>query len=56
MTPPQPGPRPDTPQPRDIALELGTPEQTADLEAQSTAAEPLPGPGPGTAREPSDGS
>ena len=28
-------PRPATPQPRDIALELETPEQAADLEAQS---------------------
>ncbi len=25
----------DTPEPRDIALELATPEQAADLEAQS---------------------
>ncbi len=31
----------DTPQPRDIALELETPEQAADLEAQS---EPEEGP------------
>jgi hypothetical protein len=29
-------PDPDTPQPRDIALEQETPEQAADLEAQST--------------------
>jgi hypothetical protein len=28
-------PQPDTPQPRDIALEQQTPEQAADLEAQS---------------------
>jgi hypothetical protein len=28
-------PSPDEPQPRDIALELQTPEQAADLEAQS---------------------
>ena len=28
-------PQPETPQPRDIALEQATPEQTADLEAQS---------------------
>ena len=28
-------PEPETPQPRDIALEQATPEQTADLEAQS---------------------
>ena len=28
-------PEPATPQPRDIALELETPEQAADLEAQS---------------------
>lgn len=28
-------PQPETPQPRDIALELETPELTADLEAQS---------------------
>ncbi|MGY1643419.1 hypothetical protein ACI782_20120 [Geodermatophilus sp. SYSU D00703] len=28
-------PSPDTPQPRDIALELETPEQAGDLEAQS---------------------
>jgi hypothetical protein len=31
MTSPEPG----TPQPRDIALEQETPEQAADLEAQS---------------------
>ena len=31
MTTPEPG----TPQPRDIALEQETPEQAADLEAQS---------------------
>jgi hypothetical protein len=35
MTTPEPG----TPQPRDIALEQETPEQVADLEAQS---EPQP--------------
>jgi len=28
-------PSPETPQPRDIALEMETPEQAADLEAQS---------------------
>ncbi|MBB3082333.1 hypothetical protein [Geodermatophilus sabuli] len=28
-------PQPEQPQPRDIALELETPEQAADLEAQS---------------------
>jgi hypothetical protein len=28
-------PQPQTPQPRDIALEQETPEQAADLEAQS---------------------
>jgi hypothetical protein len=28
-------PQPETPQPRDIALELQTPEQAADLEGQS---------------------
>jgi hypothetical protein len=28
-------PQPETPQPRDIALEQQTPEQAADLEAQS---------------------
>lgn len=28
-------PQPETPQPRDIALEQVTPEQAADLEAQS---------------------
>jgi hypothetical protein len=28
-------PQPETPQPRDIALEQETPEQAADLEAQS---------------------
>ena len=30
-------PTPETPQPRDIALEQETPEQAADLEAQSDA-------------------
>lgn len=30
-------PENDTPQPRDIALEMETPEQAADLEAQSEA-------------------
>jgi hypothetical protein len=30
-------PEPETPQPRDIALEQETPEQAADLEAQSDA-------------------
>ena len=29
-------PQPETPQPRDIALEQETPEQAAELEAQST--------------------
>ena len=28
-------PSPDAPEPRDIALEMETPEQAADLEAQS---------------------
>jgi hypothetical protein len=28
-------PEPQTPQPRDIALEMETPEQAAELEAQS---------------------
>ncbi len=32
-------PSAETPQPRDIALEMETPEQAADLEAQS---EPVP--------------
>ena len=32
----------ETPQPRDIALEMGTPEQGADLESQSAAEEPAP--------------
>jgi len=32
-------PSEETPQPRDIALELPTPEQTADLEAQSDPAD-----------------
>jgi hypothetical protein len=36
-------PTPDDPQPRDIALELETPELAADLEAQSA---PEPGGGP----------
>jgi hypothetical protein len=30
-------PEPETPQPRDIALEQETPEQAAELEQQSTA-------------------
>ena len=30
----------DTPQPRDIALEQETPDQAADLEAQSEGTEP----------------
>jgi hypothetical protein len=34
MNPPEPG----TPQPRDIALEQETPEQAAELEAQSEPA------------------
>ncbi len=36
-------PSADTPQPRDIALEMQTPEQAADLEAQS---EPAPAEAP----------
>jgi hypothetical protein len=32
-------PQPETPQPRDIALEQETPEQAADLEVQSEAEE-----------------
>ncbi len=32
-------PSADTPQPRDIALEMETPEQAADLEAQSEQSE-----------------
>ena len=32
-------PPPETPQPRDIALEQETPEQAAELEAQSGAAD-----------------
>ncbi len=32
-------PPPDTPQPRDIALEMETPDQAADLEAQSDPAD-----------------
>ena len=32
-------PQPETPQPRDIALEQETPEQAADLEAQSETEE-----------------
>jgi hypothetical protein len=36
-------PQPEDPQPRDIALELETPELAAELEAQS---EPERGPGP----------
>ena len=36
-------PRPETPQPRDIALEMETPEQAAELEAQS---DPEDGAGP----------
>ena len=32
-------PSADTPQPRDIALEMETPEQAADLEAQSEPSE-----------------
>jgi hypothetical protein len=35
-------PEPDTPQPRDIALEQETPEQAAELEEQS-ASEPADG-------------
>ena len=33
-------PQPETPQPRDIALEQETPELAADLEAQSEAEAP----------------
>ena len=36
-------PSSDTPQPRDIAMEMETPEQAADLEARS---EPEDGPDP----------
>jgi hypothetical protein len=39
MTSPSSSPSPDTPQPRDIALEQETPEQAADLEAQSQGAD-----------------
>ena len=35
-------PEPATPQPRDIALEQETPEQAADLEAQSEPATDRP--------------
>ncbi|MGX5657946.1 hypothetical protein ACWKWC_24455 [Geodermatophilus nigrescens] len=38
MTTPQPDP--ETPQPRDIALEMETPEVAADLEAKSDPEEP----------------
>jgi hypothetical protein len=33
-------PGPQTPQPRDIALEMETPEQAAELEAQSDPEQP----------------
>ena len=33
-------PSADTPQPRDIALELETPEQASEMEAQSEPEEP----------------
>ena len=39
MTSPSSSSSPDTPQPRDIALEQETPEQAADLEAQSENSE-----------------
>ncbi|HEX2075854.1 MAG TPA: hypothetical protein VHF92_18920 [Geodermatophilus sp.] len=39
-------PGPDEPQPRDIALEQSTPEQVADLDAQSEP-EPEPPSDPG---------
>lgn len=35
-------PTPDPPQPRDIALELETPEQAAELEAASDPERPSP--------------
>jgi hypothetical protein len=38
MTTPQP--EPDAPQPRDIAVEMETPEVAADLEARSDPDEP----------------
>ena len=37
-------PTPETPQPRDIALEQETPQQAADLEAQSEPAASSQGP------------
>jgi hypothetical protein len=40
MTSPSSSPSSDTPQPRDIALEQETPDQAADLEAQSEGSEP----------------
>jgi hypothetical protein len=33
-------PEPENPQPRDIALEQETPDQAAELEAQSESADP----------------
>lgn len=45
MTTPSPAPPSEPPQPRDIALEMQTPEQAADLEAQSdpgTDGQPAP--------------
>jgi hypothetical protein len=39
MTSPSSSSSPDTPQPRDIALEQETPDQAADLEAQSQGSE-----------------
>jgi hypothetical protein len=39
MTSPSSSPSSDTPQPRDIALEQETPDQAADLEAQSESSE-----------------
>ena len=48
-------PRPENRQPRDIALELGTPEQAADLAAQSSADETAPA-GPEGLPDSPDGS
>lgn len=42
-TPHQETPHQETQQPRDIALELQTPEQVADLEAQSDGEKPSGG-------------
>ncbi len=38
-------PDPETPKPRDIALEMETPEQAEDLEAQSSSDRPTGGGG-----------